>query len=87
MDVAIANGNGPYSTVEDPTDDPACHPHCTCCGREPTGITPAAVIALCTKASVARSVEVSAVVVWVVAVVPLGSAGVPLKFAAVPVVF
>jgi hypothetical protein len=47
---------------------------------------PPAVIALCTKASVARSVEVSAVA-WVVAVAPLGSAGVPLKFAAVPVVF
>ena len=39
-----------------------------------------------TKASVASFVVPSAVV-WVVPVVPLGSAGVPERFAAVPVVF
>jgi hypothetical protein len=47
---------------------------------------PAAVIAAATNASVASFVVVSPGV-WVVAVVPLGNAGVPLKLAAVPEVF
>jgi hypothetical protein len=52
---------------------------------EDTPVTAAAIDAF-TNASVA-SLAVLSPVVWVVAVVPLGNAGVPLRFAAVPVVF
>ena len=51
----------------------------------PTVDAPAAVTAVVTYAVVANFVLLSPVV-WVAAVVPLGSAGVPERLAAVPVV-